>query len=236
MAAGIVVAAGSGDRLGAEVPKAFVEVAGATLLCHAVAGLRASEVAPIVVVVPDGWQDEARADVGPDVAVVTGGSTRTASVAAGLAALPHDADVVAVHDAARPLVPVAVIADAVAAVHGDVVAAAPAVPVTDTLKRVDGQRRIVSTLDRADLVAIQTPQVFRRDVLVAGHDWARAHDRAPTDDLALVEHLVAEGRLAGRVVATTGSVLGMKVTRPADLLLVAAMAAARTSLGSGDST
>lgn len=231
-----MVAAGAGDRLGAQVPKAFVEVAGASLVGHAVAGLRASDVAPVVVVVPAGYEAEARDDVGPDVIVVTGGTTRTASVAAGLAALPDDAEVVAVHDAARPLVPVAVIADAVAAVHGDVVAAAPAVAVADTLKRVDGDHRIVSTVDRDGLVAIQTPQVFRRDALVAGHEWARTHDRAMTDDLGLVEHLVAEGLLDGRVVATTGSVLGMKVTRPADLLLVAAMAAARTSLDSGDST
>jgi len=236
VAAGIVVAAGSGDRLGSSVPKAFVDVAGAPLVCHAVAGLRAADVDPVVVVVPEGWEDRARAVVGPDVTVVTGGASRTASVAAGLAALSDEADVVAVHDAARPLVPVAVIADAVAAVHGEVVAAAPAVAVADTLKRVDGDHRIVSTLDRDDLVAIQTPQVFRRAALVAGHDWARAHDHAPTDDLALVERLVDEGLLDGRVVATTGSVLGMKVTRPADLLLVAAMAAAGASLDSGDST
>lgn len=236
VAAGIVVAAGAGERLGADVPKAFVEVAGSSLVGHAVAALRAADVSPVVVVVPDGWEARTREEVDPDVTIVTGGETRTASVSAGLAALPDDADVVAVHDAARPLVPVAVVADAVAAVRDDVLAAGPGMPVADTLKRVDVDGTVEATIDRHRLVGIQTPQVFRREALQAGHDAADADGRAATDDLALVEELVAAGRLQGRVVATLGSALGFKVTQPADLLLVSALAAVRTSLDSGDST
>lgn len=234
VAGGIVVAAGAGRRLGSDVPKAFVTVAGASLVARAVAVLRAAGVDPLVVVVPDGWEDDARSDLGPSVEVVTGAGTRTASVAAGLAALPDDVSVVAVHDAARPLIPVEVAADVVAAVGGDVVAAAPGVPVPDTLKRVGDDDVVEATVDRARLVAIQTPQVFRRDVLEAGHAWARANDDAPTDDLALVERLVEEGSVPGRVVATPGSVLGLKVTSPADLLVVTALATANDVLDPGD--
>lgn len=236
VAAGIVVAAGEGSRLGADVPKAFVEVAGAALVAHAVAGLLAADVAPVVVVVPDGWEERAADDLHPDVVVVTGGDTRTASVAAGLAALPDTVDVVAVHDAARPLTPVEVIADAVVAVRDDVVAAAPGLPVADTLKRIGDDCRVVGTVDRSDLVAIQTPQVFRRDVLAAGHDRVRDEGGVATDDLALVEDLLADGEVRGRIVVTPGSALGLKVTQPADVLLVAAMATVRTSIDSGDST
>lgn len=228
--AGIVVAAGSGERLGTEVPKAFVGLGGATLLAHAVGVLRAAGVERLVAVVPHGWEERARVDVGGDARVVAGGDTRTASVAAGLAVLDDDVDVVAVHDAARPLVPVEVVADTVAAVRDDVVAAAPAVPVADTLKRAGDDGVVTGTVDRRGLVGVQTPQVFRRDALVLAHDGAARDGRTTTDDLALVEALVADGRLDGRVVVTTGSVLALKVTRPADLLVASALVTATRSL------
>ncbi len=231
--AGIVVAAGAGERLGTEVPKAFVGLGGATLLAHAVGVLRAVGLDRLVAVVPDGWADQARDDVGTTAEVVVGGASRTASVAAGLAALGDDVDVVVVHDAARPLVPVEVVADVVAAVVDDVVAAAPGVPVADTLKRTRPDGSVVATVDRDHLVAIQTPQVFRRDALVAGHDWAARHDRVATDDLALVEGLVRDGVLDGRVVVTAGSVLALKVTRPADLLVANALVTSTRVLDDG---
>ncbi|MBY5160944.1 IspD/TarI family cytidylyltransferase [Salsipaludibacter albus] len=237
--AGVVVAGGSGERLGAEVPKAFVEVEGATLLVRAVAALRAGGVERIVAVVPVGWEDRAVEDLADDVVVVAGGRTRTASVAAGLAALPPDVTVVAVHDAARAFVPASTVSGAVAAVAravpdvgdergaagaaGVVVAAAPGLAVGDTLKRVDGGR-VVGTVERADLVAVQTPQVFHRTVLQQAHDRAARDGAAATDDLALVEGLVADGLVPGRVLVTTGSPLAMKITRPDDLVVASALA------------
>lgn len=228
--AGIVVAAGTGERLGSDVPKAFVALGGATLLAHAVGVLRGCGLDQLVAVVPPGWEDRAVADVGADATVVAGGDTRTASVAAGMAALDDDVEVVAVHDAARPLVPVEVVADAVAAVVDGALAAAPGLAVADTLKQVDGDGVVAGTVDRSDLVAIQTPQVFRRAALARGH--AAAGDGA-TDDLALVEDLVARGELSGRVVVTRGSTLAMKVTRPADLLVATALVTATRALDAG---
>jgi 2-C-methyl-D-erythritol 4-phosphate cytidylyltransferase len=217
----VLVAAGSGTRLGATGPKALVELAGRSLLAHALARLAAAGLPPPVVVhAPDAQPAFAvAAGALPVAAYVAGGATRTASVRAGVAALPDDVEVVAVHDAARPLTPPGVIRATVAAVTGDVLAAAPALPVADTLKRVDGDV-VVATVDRSDLAAVQTPQVFPRRVLAA----ALATADEATDDLALVERLLAAGRLEGRVVVVPGSAWGRKVTYPSDLALVAALA------------
>jgi 2-C-methyl-D-erythritol 4-phosphate cytidylyltransferase len=217
----VLVAAGSGTRLGAAGPKALVELAGRPLLAHALDRLAAAGLPPPVVVhVPDARAAFAvAAGELPVAAYVPGGATRTASVRAGVAALADDVEVVAVHDAARPLTPPAVIRATVAAVTGDVLAAAPALPVADTLKRVEGDV-VVATVDRSDLAAVQTPQVFPRQVLEA----ALASADQATDDLALVERLLAAGRLQGRVVVVPGSAWGRKVTYPSDLALVTALA------------
>lgn len=222
----ILVAAGRGERLGGREPKALVEVGGRTLLEHALCGLAAAGVEDVVVVHPAG-EGERFAALAPGAGLTPGGATRTASVRAGLAALAEDAAVVAVHDAARALMPPEVIRRAVAAVAdapGDagavdaVVAAAPAVPVADTLKRVAGDQ-VVGTVARDDLVAVQTPQVFRREVLAP----ALERGREATDDLALVEHLVAAGVVSGRVVTVAGSARGLKITWPDDVLFAAAL-------------
>jgi 2-C-methyl-D-erythritol 4-phosphate cytidylyltransferase len=113
--------------------------------------------------------------------------------------VPDGIGLVAVHDAARGLAPADLVARTVEAVAGDVVAAAPALPVADTLKRVDGDT-VVATVDRVPLVAVQTPQVFRVDVLRAAHEG----DPDATDDLALVERAIADGRVTGRVVVVEG--------------------------------
>ncbi len=217
----VVVAAGSGERLGAGRPKALVEVAGRSLIAHAVAGLRAAGFRSIVVVHTPGEERAFRAAVGDaEVALVPGGADRSASVRAGSAALPDDVEVVAVHDAARAFTPPSVLRAVVAAVSGDVLAAAPAIPVADTLKRVDGDR-VIGTVDRSGLVAVQTPQVFPAAVLHA----ITAAAASATDELTLVEQHLAEGRLVGRIVWVAGSARGFKVTLPEDLELAEAFAA-----------
>lgn len=218
--AAVLLAAGLGERLGVGGPKALLPLAGRTLLEHALDGLRGAGVPHVVVVHPPGVGDTV-AQLAPDAQRVSGGATRTASVRAGLAALDAGVDVVAVHDAARPLTPVEVIVRALAAVTGDVVAAAPCLPVADTLKRVaDGH--VVGTVDRDGLVAVQTPQVFRREVLRA----ALAHGGEATDDLGLVEALPSTGPATGRVVTVAGSPRGLKITWPDDLDLAEALCGA----------
>lgn len=220
--AAVLVAAGSGQRLGAALPKALVEVAGRPLVAHAAERLVEAGASHLVVVAPPDHLThvlEAVPDTDVPVTVVGGGDTRAASVRAGLGEVPPDEDVVAIHDAARAFAPAALIRRTVEAVDGDVVAAAPALPVGDTLKRVDGDR-VVGTVDRSDLVAVQTPQVFLTEVLRAAHaDGADA-----TDDLALVEVLLASGSVTGRVVVVPGAAAATKITWPADLALVAALA------------
>lgn len=205
----IVVAAGRGDRFGA--PKQFLELAGARLVDHAVdACTSACDV--VVVVLPPGvhWD-------GPPVhAAVRGGATRSDSVRAGLAALPATVDVVVVHDAARPLASRAMFAAVITAVRNGADAAVPALPVSDTLKRVDGGR-VLGTVARDDLYAVQTPQAFRADVL---HDAHASADTA-TDDAALVE------QHGGCVVVVPGEITNFKITASGDLELAAAVLAAR---------
>lgn len=219
--AAIVLAAGAGERLGAGVPKALVAVAGTPLVTHAVARVAAAGADPIIVVAPpDALVDVTGAlpDVAVEVTVVAGGAQRADSVRAGLAHVPDGIGLVAVHDAARGLAPADLVARTVEAVAGDVVAAAPALPVADTLKRVDGDT-VVATVDRSPLVAVQTPQVFRVDVLRAAHEG----DPDATDDLVLVERAIADDRVTGRVVVVAGQALAMKVTRPDDLVVASAL-------------
>lgn len=219
----VCVAAGDGTRLGAGTTKALIEVAGVPLVVHAVRSLAAAGLPPPVVVHPsgDGAAVE-RALADEQVAtLVPGGATRTDSVRRGVAALPAGCDLVAIHDAARPLVPVEVVRRVLAAVQDDVRAAAPGLPIADTLKRVaDGA--VITTVDREGLVGVQTPQVFPRDVL----DAVLAADGEATDELTLVERWIETGRLTGRVVVVPGSVFAHKVTYPDDLELVAALARA----------
>lgn len=222
-AAGVVVGAGCGSRLGVDQPKALVEVEGRALVAHAVERLAAAGVHHLVVVHPPGAGPSFDAACGglPVAALVPGGDTRTASVLAGVEVLSDEVGVVAVHDAARGLCPVDTIRRALAALGSGVVAAAPALPVADTLKRVVDDR-VVETLDRRGVVAVQTPQVIRRDVL----ELALAlRDDGATDDLGLVEAAIARGEVAGRVVVVAGAVLARKVTYPSDLTVVRALAA-----------
>lgn len=213
----VVVAAGSGERLGADRSKALLEVGGRPLVVHAVERLAQAGLAPPVVVVPPGEEGRfARVLDDHEVAVlVPGGATRSDSVRAGVAGLAADLPLVALHDAARPLVPVEVVRRVVAAMGDGVLAAAPALPVADTLKRVDGDR-VLGTVDRDGLVGVQTPQVFPREVL----DAVLGTDASATDELALVERHLAAGRVDGRIVIVPGSPFAAKVTYPEDLALL----------------
>jgi 2-C-methyl-D-erythritol 4-phosphate cytidylyltransferase len=213
--AAILVAAGAGQRLGADVPKAFCTVQGRTLLSYAHARFAAHPaVGSVIVVAPSDRLEHAKALTG--AVVVAGGATRQDSVAAGLAALPPDVDAVLVHDVARAFVPAEVIDRVVAALRDGADAVIPTRPVTDTIKRVDARGRVVETVERSTLVAVQTPQGFRRDVLVAAH---AAGPIGVTDDAGLVE------ALGGTVVAVDGADEAFKITRPWDLLLAEAVAA-----------
>ncbi len=211
----LVPAAGLGLRLGGDGPKALRLLAGEPLLAHALRGLRAcGQVGPVVVAAPAAQQPAVRELLGPyDVTVVPGGDSRSASVAAALAALPPDVDLVLVHDAARCLTPPGVFAAVVAALRAGEQAVVPVLPVADTVKRVAGNR-VLATVPRADLRAVQTPQGFARDVLARAH---AAGGDLHTDDAGMVEAL-------GLPVTTVpGSEEAFKVTRPLDLLLAEAV-------------
>jgi 2-C-methyl-D-erythritol 4-phosphate cytidylyltransferase len=192
----IVVAGGSGARFGRA--KQFESLGDERVLDRSVRIARAAS-AGVVVVVPEA--DAAREGG------VAGGSTRSASVRRGLAAVPADAAVICVHDAARPFATPALYDAVVSAVLAGADAAVPGVPVTDTIKQVDAHAVVVATPDRAALVAVQTPQAFRAEALRAAHDT----DGEGTDDAALVE---AAG---GRVVVVPGEATNRKITEPGDL-------------------
>ncbi|MDQ1131077.1 2-C-methyl-D-erythritol 4-phosphate cytidylyltransferase [Microbacterium sp. SORGH_AS_0888] len=223
----IVVAAGSGTRLGAGAPKALVGLDAHSVLRHALRGVFAAPESQVVVVAPPGHegtvQTELREEAGPRfdlTSVVTGGSTRQESVAAGIAALWADVDTVLVHDAARALTPPEVFARVIAALE-DAPAVLPVLPVVDTIKRVaDGE--VVGPVDRAELGAAQTPQGFRRDVLETAYRTA-THEF--TDDAALV------GAAGHRVVTVEGSPRAFKITTAVDLDRARALVAAVPATG-----
>ncbi len=199
----IVVGAGSGQRFGAA--KQFEPLGDRRVIDHSCAVAASASHGVVVVVPPDVAADGG--DAMGNVAVVAGGSSRSESVRNGLGAVPASATIICVHDAARPLAPVAVYERVVAAVAAGADAAIPAVAVTDTVKIVlDGV--VVETPDRDTLVAVQTPQAFRADVLRRAH----AAGAEATDDAALVE------ALGGRVVAVDGDAQSRKITHPDDLV------------------
>jgi 2-C-methyl-D-erythritol 4-phosphate cytidylyltransferase len=213
-AAAIVLAAGAGRRLGAPDPKAFVTIGDRPLLAVAAAAAAASpSVETLVVTAPAGLEERA-ADclsfLETPFEVVTGGNTRQASVRAALSALPEEIDIVAVHDAARPFAPPDLFSAVIAAVAGGSTGAIPAIPVSDTVKRVQ-EGVVLGTLDRRELVLAQTPQAFRLDVLRRVHVEAIAAGVQVTDDAALLE-------LAGETVRVIpGDPQNFKITTLMDL-------------------
>ncbi len=191
----IVVGGGSGTRFGR--PKQY-EPLGDERVIDRSRRIAAEVSDGVVLVVPP---EDAAAE-----GAVAGGTTRSGSVRAGLAAVPPEATVICVHDAARPLATPDLYHRAVAAVTAGADAAIPAIAVTDTIKVVESGR-VVATPDRSTLVAVQTPQAFRADVLRAAHEG----EATATDDAALVE---AAG---GTVVIVDGDARNLKITEPADL-------------------
>ncbi len=229
----IVVAAGSGTRLGAEQPKAFVEVRGVPILERALAGVFGSvEPAQVVVVAPASHVAAARSmaaraagTASGSISVVVGGVTRQESVALGLAALEPSVEIVLVHDAARALTPSALFDRVVRAVAASGQGIIPSLPVSDTIKRV-AEATVLDTVDRSSLVHVQTPQGFPREQLVAAY---AAADQEFTDDAALFAD-------AGNTVQIVeGEARAFKITTPWDLAraenVLGVTAAIRTGVG-----
>ncbi len=211
----ILAAAGSGDRLGLDRPKAFAPLNDRPLIAESLERLDASDwIEGIVVAAPPEWEEPCilvaeEIAAGKVAETVTGGATRSESVRNALAQVPEGAAVVLVHDAARPLVTEEVIERVVTALEDGWDGAVPSLPVSDTVKRVDGEA-VAETIDREGLVIVQTPQAFLADVLRrAVESGGEASDCA-----ALVE---AAG---GRVRAVQGDPRLLKITEPADLELV----------------
>ena len=209
----LLLAAGTGERLGLGVPKATVLLGGRPLVTWSLESLGAASVIHGVIVVGDGLEaalanvsDGARKKI---VAQVKGGATRQASCAAGLTRVPHEVDVVLVHDAARPFADPSLF-DAVAQaafIHG---AALAAEPLADTLKRVEGNK-VVETIAREGLWRAQTPQAARRTLLVEAHRRALEDGVLATDDVALIERI---GHAVHVVPAPSSN---RKITTPEDL-------------------
>ena len=231
----IVVAAGSGQRLGYGMPKAAVPLGGEPILMHALRGIVASGVASqVCVALPPGDEglrqlcddfQEELADSGPLLTVVDGGSTRPASVRAGIAGLMEGIEAVLVHDAARALTPESVFHRVSAALVAGAAAVIPVLPVVDTVKTVAATTGsdaavapevVTGTARREELRAVQTPQGFTLGTLLRAHEAAQALDQeqaaAVTDDAMLVE------MLGTAVHAVRGSTQSLKITTPLDLI------------------
>jgi 2-C-methyl-D-erythritol 4-phosphate cytidylyltransferase len=212
----VLAAAGRGERLGSDRPKAFARLRGRPLLAESLERLEGSEwIEFIVIAAPAEWEEPAillaeELGAGKVSSVVTGGASRSDSVREALAEVADDAAVVLVHDAARPLLPDEVIERVLAPLSEGWDGVVPSLPVSDTVKRVEGDR-VVETLPRGELVAVQTPQAFIASVL---REALSGDVSAASDCASLVE---ARG---GRVRVVEGDHRLLKVTSPEDLTRV----------------
>ncbi len=220
-ASAIIVAAGSGTRLKLETAKAFVPLGGRPLLHYSLRAIAAvAAIGEAVVTVPLGMEAQARAEVtraGLEIPVklIAGGAERQDSVRIALGLSSAESEIVVVHDAARPFAAPALFAACLdAAQRAD--GAIAAIALADTLKRTDG-RTITATIARAGLWQAQTPQAFRRKMLVEAHDRALRERWAATDDAELIE------RCGGRVEVVASSATNLKITTPADLEIAEAL-------------
>jgi 2-C-methyl-D-erythritol 4-phosphate cytidylyltransferase len=220
----VLAAAGRGERLEAERPKAFAQLRGRPLLAESLERLEASGwIESIVIVAPPGWEEPVillaeELGCGKVVASVAGGETRADSVRIGVGEVAADAAVIVVHDAARPLVSDELVERVVTPLSQGWDGAVPGLAVVDTVKRVGPDGAIVETVPRGDLVVVQTPQAFVADVLRRA--LASESASAATDCASLVE---AQG---GRVQVVDGDPRLLKVTSPEDLALVESWLAA----------
>lgn len=220
-ASAIIVAAGSGTRLKLETAKAFVPLGGRRLLHYSLRAIAAVDaIGEAVVTVPLGMEAQARAEVARaglemPVKLIAGGTERQDSVRIALGLSSAESEIVVVHDAARPFATPALFAACLeAAQRAD--GAIAAIALADTLKRTDG-RTITATIARAGLWQAQTPQAFRRKMLVEAHDRAMRERWAATDDAELIE------RCGGRVEVVESSATNLKITTPADLEIAEAL-------------
>ena len=218
MIAAIIAAAGSGERFGASIPKALIQLGDKTLLGHAIANI-APVVDQIIVTAPAGYEAQIREITGDGITMVTGGATRSESVRLGLAAVDSKTQYVLVHDAARSLASTELARSVISALQAGDVAVIPGLPEVDTVKVVDSNGFVISTPDRSALRKVQTPQGFAYAVLQAAH----ASGADATDDAALV----ADAGHQVRIIA--GEERAMKITTPSDL------ATAMTFIGKAES-
>jgi 2-C-methyl-D-erythritol 4-phosphate cytidylyltransferase len=218
-AAAVLVAAGRGERLGSDRPKAFARLGDRPLLAESLERLETSGwIDSIVVAAPEGWEEPVillaeELGCGKVGEVVTGGASRAESVRAGVAAVGEEVLVILVHDAARPLLSDDVVERVLAPLSDGWSGAVPGLPVADTVKRVDGDA-VVETVDRSGLVAVQTPQAFAAETL---RQALQGDISSASDCSSLVE---AQG---GRVKVVPGDPRLLKVTTQADLERVAAL-------------
>jgi 2-C-methyl-D-erythritol 4-phosphate cytidylyltransferase len=235
----LIVAAGSGQRLGAGRPKALVELAGRPLVAWSIdALLQTAGIARIVIALPPGAAASLGLEDEDRIIVVDGGASRSDSVRRALGAArklgetertpshdQRDDELVLVHDAARPLLTPALAESVIAALlsDSDAHAAIAAVPVTDTVKRVDSEGAVHETLERSELWAVQTPQVFRRAALERALDVHADELARATDDAGLIE------RGGGKVIVVHASDENLKVTTPLDLRVAELLLAERAS-------
>lgn len=227
MATALVVAAGRGERLGVDGPKAFAPLAGRPMLAWSLDVFHSVEaIGSVVVAVPPGWlpTDGPEADALRGCTICEGGAERSLSVRNALAASEGpDDEPVLVHDAARPLVTADLIERMIAAVEGDggETAWVAAAPVTDTIRVADAGGNVVATPDRATLRAMQTPQAFRRSTLGRALAQDESLVAAATDDAALVE------AMGGSVRLIEAPVENIKVTNPLDLRIAESLLSGR---------
>jgi 2-C-methyl-D-erythritol 4-phosphate cytidylyltransferase/2-C-methyl-D-erythritol 2,4-cyclodiphosphate synthase len=204
--AAIIAAAGSGERFGATLPKALITLGNRTLIEHAVAAL-APVASEIVICAPAGYEKQIQELVGNDITVVAGGSTRSDSVRAGIAALSGNNKYVLVHDAARALATTELAQRVIAALESGEVAVIPGLELIDTVKSVDADGHVTATPDRRTMRRVQTPQGFDLEVLKQAH----AGKAEATDDGALVE------AIGHKVLIINGEERALKITTPSDL-------------------
>jgi 2-C-methyl-D-erythritol 4-phosphate cytidylyltransferase len=220
----IIVAAGSGSRLGSGLPKAFVALGGRTILSYSLRTLaEVPSIMELVLTVPAGMEKAARAEITAagleiPVKITAGGSERQDSVRIALALTSAEAEMVVVHDAARPFASPELFERCLKRAE-QMGAAIAAIPVADTLKRVDQDGRIGLTIERAGLWQAQTPQAFERRLLIEAHERARENQTVATDDADLVQ------RNGYGVEVVEGSAANLKITTADDLKLAEAIAA-----------
>jgi 2-C-methyl-D-erythritol 4-phosphate cytidylyltransferase/2-C-methyl-D-erythritol 2,4-cyclodiphosphate synthase len=220
--AAIIAAAGSGERFGAQIPKALIQLGDRTLIEHAIAAL-APVATQIIVTAPAGYEEQIRTLVGEGIHVVTGGATRSESVRNGLALVASDIDYVLVHDAARALATTYLAQEVLAQLVSGEKAVIPGLEQIDTVKVVDASGYVVATPDRKELRRVQTPQGFSRQLLVDAH---ASHSDA-TDDGALVESMGVKVKII------QGEERALKITTPADLSIALSYLGSASEFRSG---